>query len=104
MLRRIVSFFAGLSGIIAYSTRGALAASTALPQLQGAETFIGNVISVFCYLGFIVLVGMAVWEFFGHRRVAQIIGEVVGAIVVVVVAINGQNIATTIGLTAALIK
>ena len=99
-------------GIIAATTtlcelltaRTTFAASTVIPQLTQATSTLGDIISAICYMACIVLIGMIAWEFQQHRRVGHMLSEAAGAIIVVLLAVNGHTIASGIGLSSALVR
>lgn len=100
-IRGLRALGVGVAAGLASIPQTTYAAAAALPQLATMETLIATIISVFCYIAAIVLIGMSAWEYMTHRKIALVIGEVIGAVVVVVIALNGNNIATALGLSAA---
>jgi len=100
-LRKFGSFTVGFIATAWMTTQNALAATTYFTQLQTGVTIVQSFVSVACYLGAIVLLGMCAWEYMQHRRIGAMVTEVIGAIFAVVVAANGSTIATALGLTAA---
>jgi hypothetical protein len=82
----------------------AFAASTIIPQLTQASSMLGGVITAISSVACISLIGMLAWEFQQHRRIGQMLCEAAGIIIVVLLAVNGPNVANGIGLSAALVR
>jgi len=95
---------AGAALCVLLAARAAFAASTVIPQLAQATSTLGDVISAICYIACVVLIGMIAWEFQQHRRIGNMLSEAAGAILVVLLAINGHNIASGIGLSSAVVR
>jgi len=99
--RSFRSLAAGAVAALAALPKSASAASQYFPQLTTGITVIQQVVQITCFVALIVLLAAIAWEFMQTRRIGAIIGEILGAIVVVVIAANGQTIATALGLSAA---
>jgi hypothetical protein len=95
---------AGAALCVLLAARPSFAASTVIPQLATASTMLGDIISAICYIACIVLIGMIAWEFQQHRRIGHMLSEAAGAILVVLLAVNGNTIASGIGLSSALVR
>jgi hypothetical protein len=105
MNRQTIPFISTLLASAIVTTQSALAANvTYFPQMITAIAYVTTFISAAGYFAGVILIGMTAWEFMGHRRIGNLISELVGAVFAVVVAVNGPALAAALGLTAASIK
>lgn len=73
----------------------ASAGTTDISQLDTAKTTVSNFVKGLAAFACIFLLGILVWDFVQHRNIGRSIFEFLGVIILGVIAINADTIATT---------
>ncbi len=88
--------------VLLVATHVALAATTTdIAQLDSAKTQVVTFVQGLATFAAIFLLGILVWDFVQHRNIARSIFEFLGVVVLGVMAVNAQTIASTFGANGA---
>ena len=77
------------------AVHAASAGATDIAQLDAAKTQVTTFVKGLAAFACIFLLGVLVWDFVQHRNIARSIFEFLGVIILGVIAINADTIATT---------
>jgi len=95
-------FLPALLCIVAVSATSALAASTGIGPIDSAQASIVKVVQGLASIAAIFLLGILVWDFVQHRNVARSIFELLGVIVLGLIAVNANAVAGIFGVNGSL--
>ena len=87
-----------IGGDVAFATT-----ATGISQLDSAKSTIVGFVQGLAVLACIFLLGVLVWDFVQHRNIGRSIFEFLGVIVLGIIAVNAQSIATAFQGSGALI-
>lgn len=82
----------------------ALASTSGISQVDSGGNSIVTLVEYLAGLGAIVLIAFSIWELFGHGKLKQAGVEFVSGVIVGILAVNAQSIASFLHLTGALVK
>lgn len=82
----------------------ALATNTGIAQLSSGITTAITLVQGIAGVGAVILIALAIWEYFAHRKIGQAMIEFVSGVIVAIIAVNAQAIATTLGIGGAFIR
>ncbi len=84
-----------LPALMVLAAHAASAATTDITQLDAAKVQVTAFVKGLAAFACIFLLGVLVWDFVQHRNIARSIFEFLGVIVLGVIAINADTVATT---------